>query len=145
MTTRKAKIEGKKKAVVSFFWVLTLTLTSAFFFSSAVLCAGHDTAGMRCLDCHARLPCDQRLAYLFNEGIAGVCNTCHKRYVHNHPVEIVPSMSIPADMPLDVKGRMTCITCHSIHNGDIRSEGEKTFLLRRAKGKMFCYSCHTKL
>jgi predicted CXXCH cytochrome family protein len=54
-------------------------------------------------------------------------------------------MSIPPDMPLDGSGRMTCITCHSFHYGDILTNGEKTFLLRREKGKMFCYTCHKKL
>jgi len=143
-TKVKAKVKAKKKALVSFFWLLVLTLT--LLTSTFAFAAAHDTAAvMRCLECHTRLPSDPTRAYLFNEEIAAVCNTCHKRSVHSHPVEIVPSMSIPADMPLDGKGRMTCITCHSFHSGDVRTDGEKTFLLRRVKGKLFCYTCHTKL
>ncbi len=139
MTAEKSKGAGHM-AAVSFFLVF------AFTFFPATLYAVHDTIeAMRCLDCHLRLPFDENRAYLFNEEIAAVCNTCHKRFVHTHPVEIIPSMSIPPDMPLDGKGRMTCITCHLFHSRDIPADGEKTFLLRHENGKTFCCICHTKL
>jgi predicted CXXCH cytochrome family protein len=125
--------------------VMLCIFLSVFSYPHMLYAIHDDLDGIKCLDCHVRIPFDKSRAYLFNAGIAGICSGCHKRPMHSHPVEAVPSIQIPLDMPLDVKGRLTCITCHSFHNGEAVTDGEKTYLLRRQKGKTFCYSCHTKL
>jgi predicted CXXCH cytochrome family protein len=53
-------------------------------------------------------------------------------------------VNIPKDMPLDVAGKMTCVTCHDIHRAYINPlTGQKTYFLRRdVIGKNFCLSCH---
>ncbi|MBF0560052.1 MAG: cytochrome c3 family protein [Nitrospirae bacterium] len=124
---------------------LVLSLVSLVCMFPASIYAAHDIPALRCLECHKRLPFDNSRAYVFAADFSGVCKSCHKRSAHTHPVEAVPSMPVPADMLLDGKGRLTCATCHAFHMGDAVSDGEKTFLLRRQKGKTFCYSCHTKL
>jgi predicted CXXCH cytochrome family protein len=41
------------------------------------------------------------------------CDRCHRfEPALTHPVLIVPSMPVPASLPLE-RGRMTCLTCHS--------------------------------
>jgi predicted CXXCH cytochrome family protein len=53
-------------------------------------------------------------------------------------------MKIPIDMPLDQKGRLTCITCHSYHAEFWDTEYNNEALLRRSKGKKLCFTCHKK-
>ena len=126
--------------------LLLLLVLLLICLSPSVLYAVHEAAeGIKCLDCHVRMPLDARRAGLFNEGISAACHRCHKGYAHSHPVNVVPSMQIPRDMPLDIKGRLTCITCHAFHSGYVDAEGRKLFFLRRQKGETFCHSCHTKL
>lgn|GEM_PF-1298417 len=125
-------------------WLIALFVLLCL--SPSVLYAVHEAGeGGKCLDCHVRMPLDARRAGSFNEGISGTCHVCHKGHIHSHPVNVVPSMHVPRDMPLDIKGRLTCITCHSFHSGYVDAEGRKLFFLRRPKGETLCYSCHTKL
>jgi predicted CXXCH cytochrome family protein len=127
-------------------------------FSALLLCsiaygnayAVHDEVGkVRCLDCHPRLPFNGAKA-LMNERAGEVCTGCHARggkmsETISHPVNVVPSMSLPRDLPTDAHGRMTCITCHTFHKGYRDAEGNKRYFLRRQRGKAFCYTCHKKL
>jgi predicted CXXCH cytochrome family protein len=112
--------------------------------------AVHDEIGkVRCLDCHPRLPFNGTKA-LLNEHAGEVCTRCHTSggkmsETISHPVDIVPSMAIPRDLPTDARGRMTCITCHTFHEGYRDAEGNKRYFLRRQKGKTFCYTCHKKI
>jgi predicted CXXCH cytochrome family protein len=112
--------------------------------------AVHDEIGkVRCLDCHPRLPFNGAKA-LLNERAGEVCTGCHASggrmsETISHPVNIVPSMAIPRDLPTDAQGRMTCITCHTFHRGHQDAGGNKRYFLRRQRGKAFCYTCHKKL
>lgn len=115
-------------------------LTALFCLLAAAASAVHDEPGaMRCLDCHTRLPFQASAAPL-RDAVGGVCSRCHAALGHSHPVEVVPSMKVPADLPLDGRGRLTCVTCHRFHD----KSGKDTIqhLLRRPGGKMFCFSCH---
>jgi Doubled CXXCH motif (Paired_CXXCH_1) len=111
--------------------------------------AVHESGGgLRCLDCHNTLPFRGR-GLSFREGTEHVCAGCHKRYHgktgdFSHPIGMVTSMPVPMDMPLDGKGRIICITCHTFHKGYKDADGKRAFFLRRAMGRAFCYSCHKK-
>ena len=130
--------------------ILVLALvTAALMIHPPEAHAVHQGTGkVRCLDCHAWLPLnDDRPS--FREEIGPICVGCHRDYhgragTLSHPVNVPPSMAVPRDMPLDAKGRITCVTCHKFHVGYKDSDGKKSFFLRRSIGKAFCYSCHKK-
>jgi hypothetical protein len=112
--------------------------------------AGHD--GMQkihCSECHKHLPFTGGGPALRNE-VSDTCVACHQRHhgtdkMRSHPVNALPSMSVPPDMILDAQGRITCITCHAFH-GEYRDENnQKRYYLRRTGGKTFCFSCHKSL
>ncbi len=131
--------------------MVRVIFTALFFFACLVPAfAEHGRAkDVRCLDCHISLPFNNRDLGFYDDTYK-ICLSCHKSYHGTesgfaHPSKIVPSMPVPADMPLDSAGRITCITCHTFHSdyyGD--SKGKKVFYLRRVRGKTFCYSCHNK-
>lgn len=122
--------------------------------STTAEAANHEHLGdVRCIDCHAYLPLNNVPPPPFQEGIVAVCRQCHGEHgclssdmggVFVHPIEIMPSQPIPADMPLDRHGRMTCITCHYFH--PYKGKKQQTLsMLRRQPGKTFCFYCHEKL
>lgn len=126
----------------------------AFLLAPSSALAVHDDQGdTQCLDCHQTLPFDrEKLAY--TDEVGATCRKCHKEFPcddkkagdgFSHPSEVVPSMSIPRDMPLTGSGRITCITCHSYHAEFWDAEYKNESLLRRSKGKKLCHTCHAKL
>lgn len=106
----------------------------------------HDGSGPQgsvgCLDCHRRLPLSGTPSFTDE---AASCAGCHRAVGHTHPVQVIPSMAVPADLPLDDRGRVVCYTCHTYHTGQTDSEGKKAHFLRRQHGRTLCYSCHKKL
>ena len=112
--------------------------------------AFHDEiAKVKCLDCHSTLPFPGA-ALSFRRQAREVCAQCHRKGMGSaarlsHPIDVVPSMAIPPDMPLDEQGRMTCVTCHTYHTGYRDENGNKRYFLRRPQGKTFCYACHDKI
>jgi len=127
--------------------LIILFLAGAPVNASAV----HDEPGkLHCLDCHRSLPFLGRVRVVsFRDGTEGVCMNCHIKYHggasgFSHPVRVLPSMKTPPDFPLDAKGRITCITCHTFHQRYKDENGKKTYFLRRTRGKFLCYSCHPK-
>lgn len=115
--------------------------------------AVHDDQGdTQCLDCHQTLPFDRdKLTY--TDEVGSTCRRCHQDFPCNakkgpegfsHPLEVVPSMTIPRDMPLTAGGKVTCITCHSYHAEFWDAEYNTAALLRRSKGMQLCYTCHKK-
>jgi predicted CXXCH cytochrome family protein len=70
------------------------------------------------------------------------CMTCHEEETQSHPYDVVPTTTIPEDMPL-IGGRMSCITCHYAHPFSVINKKFSYSLLRKpGKGAMFCGSCH---
>jgi hypothetical protein len=90
-----------------------------------------------------------------------MCVSCHKdeEGEGTHPVGGSPDYSVPADLPLDKDGRVSCLTCHHVH-GSIESDHQcasasaldrlfnrkhlrKSYLLRRdnPRGEL-CKACH---
>lgn len=115
--------------------------------------AVHDDQGdTKCLDCHLTLPFDrEKLAYIDETDAA--CRKCHQDFPCNdkqpdnafsHPIEVVPSMPVPRDMPLTESGKISCITCHSYHAEFWDAEYNTESLLRRSKGMPLCHTCHKK-
>ena len=105
--------------------------------------------GIACAECHMSLPLSGSKLRLRDE-INGVCVVCHPRHhgtetERSHPVDVLPTMHVPPDMPLDRRGMIGCITCHAFHEAYRDTAGDKRFYLRRAPGKRFCFSCHQSL
>jgi len=70
------------------------------------------------------------------------CLECHAdEAIASHPVGMVPSMAVPADLPLTAAGQVTCFTCHRDH-GDIQPTGDGLQSLRRSTVWQLCQSCH---
>ena len=134
-------------------YILLFALTLNSLSVSPALAIHDDTSKTKCLDCHVTLPFDRsKLSY--TETVGSICRKCHQQFPCNpesadegfsHPIEVQPTMSVPIDMPLDEKGRLSCITCHSYHAEFWDSEYNTEFLLRRSKGPTLCYTCHKKL
>ena len=95
----------------------------------------------------------------FNLDGTEMCSSCHNPE-DGHKVGLEVDFQIPADLPIDKKNRITCLTCHFTH-GNLRSERpqasfslmdrlfdaerlQKSFLLRRnnSDGDL-CLTCHT--
>jgi formate-dependent nitrite reductase cytochrome c552 subunit len=88
-----------------------------------------------------------------------MCLACHEPDVVNHPLGARPEFPVPADLPLDPAGKISCLTCHYTH-GPLtgirprssvsllerlfeRDRLHKTFLLRRENGRgQLCMACH---
>lgn len=123
-------------------------LTYRIVISSRIDSDVHNFEG-RCDDCHINVPNGVRgEKLLFIKGITQICLDCHDlSEAVSHPVDIVPSMLVPDDLHLDWEGRMTCATCHDIHQQKRKSLfGKGYFFLRRVEtGKAFCTSCHYKV
>jgi predicted CXXCH cytochrome family protein len=101
----------------------------------------HDFEG-KCLDCHLTVPRPGETPRIFTRDISNMCRSCHKNVQDlSHPVDIEPSMAVPAGFPLDWKGHITCATCHPIH----KSGFGYSHLRSRARGEGFCSMCHSDL
>ncbi len=96
----------------------------------------------RCLDCHLTVPEKSERHAAFKKDISAMCLDCHRDEQQlSHPVDVKPSMAVPANFPLDWKGEVTCATCHPVHD-----DGFGNFHLRsRASGQGFCIMCHGEL
>ncbi len=133
--------------------LLNLIFISFIFWPGSVFAIHDDTENTKCLDCHFTLPFNRdKISY--TEKVGDICRKCHQEFpCHDqhsgksffHPLDVVPSINIPLDMPLDKQGRLTCITCHSYHAEFWDSEYNNEALLRRTKGVKLCHTCHKKL
>ena len=107
-----------------------------------------DAARISCLSCHLRLPFSGN-TLLFAGSADAVCDGCHRdRHGTNggyaHPLGVVPSAVLPADMPLDDQGRIFCGTCHIFHERPSQTVEHDRYLLRRSSAKALCAVCHGK-
>ncbi len=114
----------------------------------------HDDAGIRCLDCHVKLPLE-RVTLSFYSDIPSICLTCHKNYPckddaktkdgYIHPINMTPSMAVPNDLVLDNKKQINCITCHFYHDKGKATLASHSHYLRRSTVKLLCMGCHRKI
>lgn len=107
----------------------------------------HDFAnkGMECRSCHKAVVLQRRGS--MQKTIGEMCTACHRHAGQSsHPVDMKPSFALPADMPLDERGLMTCATCHDPHRRYLNAlTGEKPLYLRRdGPRKKFCLACHSR-
>ena len=125
------------KRVKTVFLVFFMASAAAAVLYSAQWTSYHDFGG-RCLDCHISQPSsDEQMT--FSKDISRMCSGCHSSEQElSHPVDIKPSMKVPQSMPLDWKGDVTCLTCHTAHK-----RGYGGFHLRvAASGVGLCVICH---
>jgi hypothetical protein len=96
----------------------------------------------RCLECHLTVPQSGGSAGAFRKDISAMCADCHSStQAVSHPVDVVPSMEVPAEFPLDWRGFLTCVTCHTVHG-----DGYGAYHMRSgAVGGDFCGLCHSDM
>lgn len=113
----------------------------------AALREPHDfrSHGMTCRSCHVSVTITTRGA--MQKPVGEICSGCHKNTNLAHPVDMKPSFALPAGLPLDERGMMTCATCHDPHRPALDAfTGKKTLFLRRdGSKKAFCQTCHKDL
>lgn len=126
--------------------LLVVAASAVIAYSTFINYAPHMFTTNECLECHFTIPqAGDEGPMRFTKPISVLCGRCHKDLnVLSHVVDVVPSMNMPAGMPLDNLGMMTCATCHDPHrNGIDPSTGKKTYYLRTdMQGKRFCLLCH---
>jgi Cytochrome c3 len=131
--------------------------TLLLLFSHSELVASetpHDNAEIRCLDCHVNLPLERVVLSFYND-TPSICLRCHQNYPcrtdtntkkgYIHPVDMVPTMTVPDDLVLDRQGQISCITCHFYHDKGKAALALHRHYLRRSTVKRLCMSCHRKI
>lgn len=120
---------------------LASALAGAVALYSSQWTSYHDFGG-RCLECHLREPAPGEVPRAFSKDVTNMCVGCHAAELElSHPVDVRPSMQVPANLPVDWKGDITCVTCHPVHK-----DGHGPFRLRtRASGEGFCILCHSDI
>jgi len=99
----------------------------------------HDFSGL-CLDCHIKMPMPGEKRPTLKKDVTVLCDKCHKQEDGlSHPVDIRPAMDVPDNLPLDWRGMVTCVTCHSVHKPGFGPSHMRT----RARGQGFCVLCHS--
>ena len=112
---------------------------------------------MSCGNCHellsAALPDGSEGNGNFGKVTGNINKLCTQSGCHNleaslnHPVGIAPKDKVPADMPLDSRSRITCLTCHNEQNfssGLSAGSSSNKNMLRRPAGIQLCAACHTE-
>ena len=71
------------------------------------------------------------------------CASCHRfEAALSHPVDLRPSMAIPASLPLE-NGRITCQTCHDAGPGHSAGSGGVALRVTGLAGGI-CMACHQR-
>ena len=113
-------------------------ILSSLVFGSGLEAAEPRHGAMACQKCHlVRDEITHKNAALLVRSQKRQCGACHQGAVEvGHPVGFAPERPLPEAFPLDLRGRMTCSTCHDLHS-------EAPARLRVAKaGRELCLSCH---
>ncbi len=103
--------------------------------------------GQYCKACHQTVPTDRQDSQLKYGGRYDILCKCHTPQNYVHPVDFAPSKRlsarIPSDLPLE-KNKITCLTCHDIHQQCNRREFNKTSLRGAPYPNRsdFCFRCH---
>ncbi len=101
----------------------------------------HNFEGL-CLDCHRAIPAPGAKDIILKRDVTVLCGKCHDRQdALSHPVDIKPPMRVPSELPLDSRGMVTCVTCHSVHEPGFGPSHIRT----RVVGSGFCVLCHSGL
>jgi|Deesub1362B_J571_1020462.scaffolds.fasta_scaffold00310_23 predicted CXXCH cytochrome family protein len=135
-----------KNKLINFLIVVILIVLSWFLIVPLTKDYPHTRDG-ECNRCHLNEPIKEveGKKMLFVKDIDNLCEDCHQlSRATSHPTGIIPSMEIPKDFSLDWMNRLTCATCHDIHQE--KEKNPYQYLLRRPiAGRPFCISCHREL
>ncbi|RMG60077.1 MAG: hypothetical protein D6713_03955 [Deltaproteobacteria bacterium] len=84
--------------------------------------------GESCLTCHESIPGEEDTAtdVKVREKTIEVCDFCHNVKEKSHPENVASLERIPANLPRDSSGNVTCGTCHDPHG-----TAETLFFLRK--------------
>jgi len=122
--------------------VIVLMALSAVIAYTVIEKNPHDFTEGDCPKCHVDSSENPKVLTM---SVTKLCQPCHKKINRksSHPVDKVPeSIRVPADLPL-TDGKVTCNTCHNIHESNLTAMGGKTYFLRRpSAGREFCMACH---
>lgn len=162
--------------------ILCSTMAAVMFFFAGIICyrAFAKDSGINphelknlvdniaCTSCHRQMPervlTNHTRAVLpgtdhFATGPTAMCMPCHEESMDSHPLDVYPKYAVPADLPLDKEGGISCLTCHYTH-GSLKSDHpccsvsfmdrllgsdrlKKSFLLRRENNNgELCRACH---
>lgn len=100
--------------------------------------------GLDCRSCHMAVSIKKDGA--LRKPVSEICAGCHRLPHQSHPVDIVPTLQVPPDLPLDSQGRLTCATCHDPHRPYLNPlTGSRTMYLRRdGPNRELCLACHAR-
>lgn len=100
--------------------------------------------GLDCRSCHLSVSVKQDDG--LRKPVSEICAACHRLPHQNHPVDMVPTMTVPPDLPLDRQGKLTCATCHDPHRPYLNPlTGSRTKYLRRdGPNRGLCLACHAR-
>jgi predicted CXXCH cytochrome family protein len=135
--TRRRSVRAARALGLTVALGLTLVLAVRMLESQTV-----DPHNSACSSCHAGDPKSGGARVV--RDINGLCLDCHARADStSHPVGMIPSMKVPEDLHLDGRGRLTCATCHDVHQQGADGRARYPALLRRPQaGRPFCAACH---
>ena len=90
-----------------------------------------------CEQCHLSATFEDGEARKLVASEERLCGACHQAALEvSHPSGFRPRRELPAELPVDWKGDLTCSTCHAVHS---EREGRRRVA---ENGKSFCLKCH---
>lgn len=134
---RKASALDRNSAILPLLILLALLCISAQTVGATAPSETAPVAGphdkLECEDCHAA----HSMAPLLENSQA--CLECHDDQAggDSHPTGVVHEGDPPEDLPLSKDGKLTCGTCHALHETESRAPA-----LLRKKFNDLCMSCH---
>ncbi|MBI5025793.1 MAG: cytochrome c3 family protein [Nitrospirae bacterium] len=86
-----------------------------------------------CIFCH-----ESPKGGVVKKPLTELCLGCHRERIGmgEHPVGMIPRISIPSGFPLTKDGRLTCISCHDPHSQEP--------MMLRVQPIALCNACHKK-
>ncbi len=134
------------------FVVLAVFVSTGVFAQQRLAVRSPHHFELSCENCHTP---DADTPYGVGELTDNINQLCTSSDCHNldpalnHPVDITPQGTVPSDLPLDDRSRLTCLTCHDeLGSSDDLEDYSNTnteHFLRRPAGMEFCASCHTTM
>lgn len=133
---KKRRLFSIKKLILGAAIVCVAALGAAYVYSQ--WSSYHNFEG-RCLECHLNVPKGGEEPGIFLRNMTGMCTECHKDALKvSHPVDMLPTMKVPSEMPLDWRGAVTCLSCHFAHKDGFGPQHIRV----KASGAGLCVQCH---
>jgi len=133
-------------AIIGLFLALLFAYASPGLSAQQQRLEPHDFRGhgLDCRSCHISVSVKQDGG--LRKPVSEICGGCHRLPHQNHPVDMVPTLQVPPDLPLDKQGKLTCATCHDPHRPYLNPlTGNRTMYLRRdGPNRGLCLACHAR-